>query len=104
MFGWLTGLSLDLPEAARAPRRAHPPGLPSSVKEGAHEGHYAWMFSTLKVSLSAATAFAPTSSGATTRWNPPTIRWILGLMAAAVDRRVRAADHKHGTANFLRRW
>ena len=31
---------------------------------------------TLKVSLSAATAFAMTSSGATTRWNPPTIRWF----------------------------
>jgi hypothetical protein len=59
------------------------------------------MFYTLKVSLSAATAFAMTSSGATTRWIPPTIRWILGLMAAAVDRRVRAAHHKHKTVSEL---
>src|SRR5205823_14344995 len=42
-------------------------------------------FSTLNTSLSAATAFAITSSCAATRWNPPAIRWVLGLMAAAAS-------------------
>src|SRR5215204_2702039 len=42
-------------------------------------------FSTLNTSLSAVTAFELTSSVATTRWNPPAIEWILGLMAAAAS-------------------
>src|SRR5262245_25368643 len=43
------------------------------------------MFSTLKVSLSVATILEMASSDATTRWKPPAIKWILGLMVAAAS-------------------
>jgi hypothetical protein len=41
MFGRLTGLSLDMPPGRLGRPGGSPPGLPSSVKEGVHEGHYA---------------------------------------------------------------
>ena len=43
------------------------------------------ILSTLYVSFSVATTLEMASSGATTRWKPPAIRWILGLMAAAAS-------------------